>query len=573
VKLLLLLWAAWAAAADVKNPDTLTSLVVGEATSLDPAFPYDNTSQGLIYNVYETLIAFDGPRLDAFVPRLATEVPTLKNRRISKDGLTYRFTIRKGVKFHDGSSMTPEDVKYSLLRFMVQDRAGGPSGLLLEPIAGSPSTRDAAGKITLDYEALEKAITVKGDDVTIKLPRPFGPFLSIMARWSYVMPKAWGAAHGDWDGSSTTWRSFNNPEKTASYFYEHMNGTGPFWLERWDRTAKYVLLSRNHGYWREPAALRRVMIKAVPELSTRKLQLQAGDADIVEVPRPYASQFQNLPGATLLDGLTRLQTDPAIFFTFKVNGAGNPDIGSGQLDGEGIPPDFFDDPEVRKGFSYAFDYEAILRDTFKGTAQRAKGPAPMGLAGYDPDQPFYTYNPAKAEAHLRKAWRGTAWEKGFRFTMTYNTGSENREAACQILKKGIESLNPKFRIDLRGVDWAAFLDKTQKHLMPVFSRGWSGDYPDIHNFIYAFYHSAGRYPSAQGYSNPALDKLIEQAASEADPKKRAALYKQALKLGHEDAPAIFTVHPRGLIAVRDWVKDFYDNPVFLDVYFYPISKR
>ena len=59
------------------------------------------------------------------------------------------------------------------------------------------------------------------------------------------------------------------------------NGTGPFALERWDRTAKYVLLTRNDRYWRKPAALKRVLIKTVPEFATRRLMLQAGDADVI----------------------------------------------------------------------------------------------------------------------------------------------------------------------------------------------------------------------------------------------------------------------------------------------------
>lgn len=569
---LLLAGAIWAQAA-VKNPDTFTYAEIGEVTSLDPAFPYDNSSQGVIYNLYETLIAFDGESLTRFVSRLATTVPSVKNGLISRDGLSYRFPIRKDVKFHDGSRMTPEDVRYSLLRFMLMDRAGGPSALLLEPILGAGSTRDSSGAIILDFAAAERAVRVEGDDVVIRLPRPFGPFLSIMARWSYVMPKSWAALHGDWDGSEATWKKFNNPAKENSYFHEHANGTGPFRLERWDKTAKYVLLARNENYWRAPAALRRVLIKAVPEFATRKLMLEAGDADLIETPRPYLSQLEGLKGVRIADFLPRLATDPALFFTFKINPAANPDIGSGALDGEGVPPDFFADADVRKGFAYAMDYEALLKDTFKGTAQRAKGPIPPGTFGHDPDQPFYVYDLKKAERHLRKAWGGRVWEKGFKFTITYNAGSENRQAPCQILKKNIESLNPRFRIDLRGVEWASFLDKGQRRLMPIFSRGWSADYPDAHNFIYAFYHSAGRYPSAQGYASPELDALIARAAGEVDLKKRAELYRKILRFGFEEVPSLTLVHPRGVYAMREWVRNFQDNPVFLDIYFYPLAKR
>lgn len=566
--------AAFAAPAvsQIKNPDTFTDAVIGEVTSLDPVYPYDNSSQGLILNVYETLISFDGPSLNKFVPMLATEVPTLANKGLSKDGLTYRFKIRKGVTFHDGSPMTPEDARWSLLRFMLSDRAGGPSSLLLEPILGVSSTRDSSGTIKVDFADAEKAVRVEGDELVIRLKRPFAPFLSLMARWSYVMPKQWAIKHGEWDGSGATWKQFNNPDKERSYFFANMNGTGPFKLERWDRTAKYVLLGRNDNYWRKPALLKRVLLKAVPEFSTRRLMLQAGDADIIETPRPLLVQLEGLPGVKIVDRLPRLMTDPAIFFTLKINTFANADIGSGKLDGDGIPPDFFNDPDVRKGFSYAMDYEALLKDTFKGTAQRAKGPIPPGMPGSDPNQPYYTYDLKKAEQHLRKAWDTHLWEKGFRFTLTYNVGSENREAACQILKKNIERLNPKFKIDIRGVEWASYLDKAQKHMMPIFSRGWTADYPDAHNFVYAFYHSDGRYPSAQGYRNVEMDQLIDKAVREVEPQRRASLYSKILKLGYEDAPSIVTVHPTGVFAMREWVQGFFENPVFLGTYYYPLSK-
>ena len=562
-----------AAAAPIRNPDTFVNLEIGEINSLDPAFPYDASSQSLIQNVYETLIAFKGSSLTEYEPRIAEKVPTVANGLVSKDGRTYRFPIRAGVKFHDGTEVTPEDVRYSLMRFMITDRAGGPSALLLEPIAGAASTRDDKNAHALDYAALEKAVRVEGRDVVVSLPRPFGPFLGIMARWSYVLPKAWCVKNGEWDGTAASWKAHNDLPKEKSYLYEHMNGAGPFKLSRWDRTARFALLDRHDGYFRGPAKLKRVVVKAVPELNTRKLQLQAGDADLIETPRPYAAQLKGLAGVTLVDGLRRLQTDPALFFTVAINPVANPDIGSGRLDGDGIPPDFFADADVRRGFSYSFDYDAILKDTFKGTAARAKGPIPPGVAGADPGQPFYVHDLKKAEAHLRKAWGGKVWEKGFKFTLTYNTGSENREAAAQILKKNVEKLNPRFRVDLRGVDWASFLDKAQRHMMPLFARGWLADYPDAHNFVYAFYHSKGRYPSAQGFADAELDKLIDQAAAEPSGAKRSAIYKKVLARGHDLAPAVFTVHPAGVYGMREWVRGFTDNPVNLGIYYYPIEKR
>src|SRR5215467_14063186 len=119
---------ARAAGEAVKNPDTFVTLRAGEPESLDPAYQYDTASYEIVYpNVYETLIGYYGSVLSTYVPRLATQVPSLANHLISPDGLTYTFPIRTGVKFHDGSVMTVDDVVYSVRRFMLQDQAGGPA--------------------------------------------------------------------------------------------------------------------------------------------------------------------------------------------------------------------------------------------------------------------------------------------------------------------------------------------------------------------------------------------------------------------------------------------------------------
>lgn len=555
-----------------RNPGTFVWGTIGEPTSLDPAASYDAVSQGIAFNVYDTLLAFEGETNDRIVPRLATRVPSLKNGLISIDGLTYAFPIRRGVGFHDGSTLTPHDVRYSLLRFMLADPAGGPASLLLEPILGVGGTRDVAGRLQVRFEDADRAVRVEGDKVIVRLKRPFGPFLSILARWSYVMSREWARRNGEWDGEAATWKRYNGRRKEDSCFHERMNGTGPFQFERWDRQGRRLHLKRFDRYWGKRARLERVVVASVPEFSTRKLMLQAGDADLIESPRPLLSQLQGLPGVRVADGLPRLMTDPVLFFTFQINSEANPDIGSGKLDGNGIPPDFFSDKDLRKAFAHSFDYEAFLRDTLKGAGTRALGPVPPQLPGHDPRGAVYDMDLAKAGFYFRKAWGGKVWERGFKFTATYNSGSETREAPCRILKKNVESLNDRFRIDVRGVEWPSFLDKAQKRKMPLFSRGWTADYPDAHNFVFPFYHSQGRYASAQAFSDVRIDRMIEGALRELDPKKRERLYWEIQRRGHEEIPHILTAHPVGAYGLREWVRGFYDNAVFMGIYCHPLSK-
>jgi peptide/nickel transport system substrate-binding protein len=552
--------------------NTLVYTHIGEALSLDPVYPYDAVSQGLIMNIYETLIRFKGSSLDKFEPVLATKVPTVENGLISKDGLTYRFPIRKGVKFHNGAELTPEDVRYSLLRFILTDPSGGPTALLLEPILGLTSTRNDKNKIIVDFKEAEKAIRVDGDYVVIRLKRPFMPFLSIMARWSYVMDKEWCAKHGEWTGGEEDWKEFNDKDMHLSFLFDHTNGTGPFELGHWDRNKKIVYLKRFDQYWATPAKLQSIVMKTVDEFGTRRLMLESGDADIIDIPRTFEPQLRNVEGVVLKDNLRRLKTDPTLYFTLKINSVGNPDIGSGKLDGNGIPSDFFTDRDLRKAFSYSFDYTAFLEESARGKATRAIGPVPPGLLGYSASLPKYTFDLKKAELYFKKAWKGKVWERGFKFTITYNSGSQLRQAACEVFKKGVEQVNPKFHVNVRGLDWPSYFDKIQSRKMPMFSIGWTGDYPDPHNFVFPYFHSHGKYAKSQGYSNPQMDELIQQAVATLNEKERVRLYHKIHDLGHEEAIQIYTIHPEHVYAMRKEVKGFVDNAVFMGVWFYPLSK-
>ncbi len=558
------------------RPELKDALIVihkGEMESLDPVYSYDGVTHGMLINVYDTLLKFNGSSLTELLPSISTQVPTVQNGLLSKDGLTYTFPIRKGVKFHDGTELTPEDVRYSLLRFLLSDVSGGPSSLLLEPILGISSTRDSNGNIAVDFKDVAQAVRVEGDNVVITLKRPFAPFLSILARWSYIVSKPWAVSRGAWDGTEETWKQFNNFAKDSSPFFKASNGTGPFQIERWDIAGKTLVLRANENYFAGAPQLKTIFMRTVEEPSTVRLMLETGDADVAEISPKFINQLKGNPKVSLYDNLPRLRTDPVLFFTLNINMTANPDVGSGQLDGQGIPADFFADKDLRKAFLYAFDYDGFLNQSMEGRAERAIGPAPRGLVAQDESWGRYAFDLQKAEEHFKKAWGGKVWDKGFKFTITYNTSGEMRQIAAEILKRNVEKLNPKFQIDLRGVTWPAFLEKTAKHQMPIWARGWVADFADAHNFYFPFLHSQGRYALSQGYKNPQVDALIEQAVAQTDPSTRNALYKQVHQLMHEDAMQLYTVHPTGLWAMRSNVKGFTDNPVYMGIYFYPIYKE
>ena len=566
---LFLLNTAFAA---VKNPDTFVEVKPsGDISSLDPAWAFDTASEEAAMNIYEPLIFYKGASIKELEPLLSEQVPSVKNGLISADGLSYTFPIRKNVRFHNGETLTCEDARYSILRFMIMDRASGPSFLLLEPIAGRPSTRNDKGEIDFDFDAVSRRVACEGQNLKITLPRPYGPFRSIAAQWTYVVSKEWAVKNGDWNGRAETWKQYNNAQKESSHLFTHTNGTGAFLLERWDRNLKQIILARNDHYWRAPAKLKRVVIMGVPEFATRKLRIASGDADFLdESGRQFEPQLTGLSGVKLYD-FPALRVE-ALFMTFHISTAANAAVYSGRLDGEGIPPDFFRDINVRKGFAHAFNGEAYLRDILRGKATRPHGAIPKEMLGFNPKPPAYSYDPSRATEYLKKAWGGQIWEKGFKMAIYHDANNSYRQMACENLKRRVESLNPKFRIDIRSLDWSTFLANVIAHKLPVFKLGWTADFADPHNFAFAYLHSNGMYPSRAQIRYPEWDKIVEEANALVDPAKRQALYERLQQSANEEVAQIYTDQPLAMRAIRDWVQGFYFNPVFPGVYFYPLFK-
>ena len=179
---LLMVMGAVDTGAQVKNPDTFVLADYRTVQTIDPATSYDVAGSMRIWNMYETLIFFDGSSTETYVPLLAAEVPSVANGGISADGKTYTFTIRKGVKFHAGGELTPEDVVYSLKRNMIVDQDGGPMWMLLEALTGSGATRDSDGKIIPGiFETIDKSVEAQGDKVILHLPKPYPPLMSILS--------------------------------------------------------------------------------------------------------------------------------------------------------------------------------------------------------------------------------------------------------------------------------------------------------------------------------------------------------------------------------------------------------
>ncbi len=298
-------------AATAKNPTELTVVTAGDLDTLDPALAYDTASGQLIQNVYETLVFYDGVKTDAFIPQLAESWTT------SDDGTVWTFTIRQGVKFHEGGDLSASDVAYSFQRGLLQGGGASPQWLLAEPFLGigidditgivdewaSYDDREAlaANDPAVLKSACEKVqAAIVADDaagtVTMTLAQAWGPFLATIANgWGSIMDKEWVVEKGGWDGSCDTWQNYYGMTAAEDPFTGIANGTGAYMLENWT-PGQQQILKKFDGYWGEPAKLDRINLLLVNEFGTRFQMLQQGDADIIYVPAEMRPQVDPLVG-------------------------------------------------------------------------------------------------------------------------------------------------------------------------------------------------------------------------------------------------------------------------------------
>jgi peptide/nickel transport system substrate-binding protein len=603
-------------APELKNPDTLVETSFGELATLDPAWAYDASSAEVIADIYEPLIAVKREKSSEFVPLLATKWD------ISSDGKTYTFTIRKGVKFHAGQDLTPEDVAYSFWRGMMQDRAGGPQWILLQPFLGVNVQTFKGDLVEKQFNkdwaqacaAVKQVVTFDNaaGTVTLHLQQPYAPMLQILTgTWSAVVSKAWVSQQGGWNGDCATAEKYNDPKQEESELFKVANGTGPYKLDRW-APGEQISLVRNDNYWLTeplwdgaptgPARIARVIIKYVKEWGTRFAAFKAGDADIINVDPQYISQMDPLIKETCDYGKPCAVTNPNGFarvFThlpFPTNTiiglnqqanitGGNNRLGSGQLDGKGIPPDFFADIHVRKALNYCFDWQTLINQVYNGEAEQNYGPVIDGLLGYDPNQAHYSLDLNKCADEFKAATvkspdGKSLWDTGFTVQFVYVSGDATGKSIAEILQANVSKVNPKFQITLAEEPFAAENNDINDGRLPIFNLGWLEDFHDPHDWVFPYLASSGAYAGGQHFPSAMqsqFDTLIGRAIAATDVKQREQLYKQLQNMAYENAVDVFLVQPQARHYEQSWIHGWYYNPVYVGsnmpgTYFYLLTK-
>jgi peptide/nickel transport system substrate-binding protein len=360
---------------------------------------------------------------------------------------------------------------------------------------------------------------------------------------------------------------------------------------------------RNDDYWRTepiweggpsgPAFYERVVQRSVDEWGTRFAIFQAGDADWSNVPKQYVDQLDPLVAeecdyatgeCTTVDpnGQFRLFKDmPSVssvdfFFVMDVPPESSY-IGSGRLDGGGVPPDFFADENIRKAFATCFDYDTYIVEIEKGEAYQRNGPIIWGMTGHDPNDPAPPqYDLAQCEAYFKAADvdhdgvpagedEDDVWETGFFMMLAYNLGNDQRRVAAEMLKANIEAVNEKFTIDILALPWPAYLKQYQAKYIPVYRIGWGEDYHHPHNWVQPFLSSNGAYGLALGLPDELqeqFDTMIAEAKAIADPQEQHEAYKAIQRLSVEKMTSLWGIQPMIRHYEPLWIEGYFYHPSF-----------
>ncbi len=534
------------AASTPASSDGNSVLVVQESSdipTLDPGTTYDTGSGQVVENLYETLVTYQGNSLTELAPLLATEWDEGQN------GTEYRFTLRQGVKFHTGNPFECKDAEYTFRRNLVTNTSDSGNWFLGESLLGTGSNANDDQSVT--WAKITDAVKCDGETLVFKLPKADPAFL---AKLAYVGQGIVDSAHakeiGEWDGTEATWKEAVGKDLTGSPLAQDPSGTGAYKLL--EKTATAITATAFADYWGQQPEIKNVIIQKIPEQAARLQAFEKGDADMVETGgRPIIeAQLRGKSGIEIIDDLPDTSAF-GISMNQKIKGDA---VGSGKLDGQGIPANFFSDVNVRRGFVAAFNVPQYIEEVQKGKGEPRNFLLPETFPGYNTDIEPSPFDLEAAKQNFQDAWGGKVWDNGFTVNISYRAGSVPAQTGMELLKKNIESINPKFRVNIVAKEWSDIIKGSNQGTEAMVMTGWAPDYADPDNFVYTFYSSKGYYNPRINVTDAQIDGWIEEARATTDTARRNELYTNIAKRALDQAYYILMPSNPGIQAYRDTVK-------------------
>ncbi len=480
----ILLATAIAAPLPVLADDLVIATKSGPA-SMDPHFTATSANAEATKQVFDTLLkSGNGLQIE---PMLATEWTAI-------DDTTWEFKLRQGVKFHDGSDFTAEDVKFSIER--IPNVTGpNPTTIYVRRVAGI----EIVDPYTIRIKTAGPAPTLPNDFVRLFI----------------VSHKA----AADFSTKETSAEGFNSGKATI--------GTGPYKFVSWAPTQD-LILEKFDGYWGGAQPWDRVIRKEIPNDAARVAQLLAGQVDLIaKVP---ATDLASVEG----DSALKVVKNPSAFvpyleFDFR---EATPQVWDNA--GKKVEKNPFLDPKVREAFDLALDRETIIEFALEGMGMPATQLVTPTIFGFNPAIPVPAFDVEKARALMAEA----GYPEGFKVTLAYANDRMPTELAPTIAQL-LAAIDVK--VDVQGVPATVFNPAKTRGEYSLYMASWGTLTGEANYTLSSLVHTndpaknLGAF-NVRGYSNPKMDELIEAAAVEMDEAKRKALLEEANLLVSTDRP-------------------------------------
>ena len=456
-----------------------------DAVTFDPARIGDVYSRSVAQQIFDGLVQFD--QTLSITPALAD------SWKASRDGLTWTFTLRRGVKFHHGRDVTADDVIYSFTRILDPRTKSGAADLFIS-IKGAQQFRDGKTPRVSGLVALDRYT------VQVTLTEALAPFVSVLAvGHAKIVPK-------------------DLVEQQGEAFGLHPVGTGPFKFVRWER-GKEIILAANPDYFGGAPRLPRVVYRvfAGGQFDEMYDEFQRGNLEDSPIPaRDYRKILASRSHVYVRRPMLSVR-----FYGFNIR----------------TKP--LNDRRVRQALIYAIDREGLIEEVFLGRHIAAHGILPPGTQGFNPNLKGYSYDPDKASQLLRQA--GYPGGRGLPpIPIWSSVRHEGIVREHEQIKKYLEAVGIQAEFHYL-IDWPAFSKMLGEGKLPVFLYAWYADVADPDNFLFKLFYS--RSPrNFTGYSNVVVDEHLIQARRERDPRTRVELYRRAEQLIMNDAPIIPVWH-------------------------------
>ncbi len=505
------------------DPTTLTIAMDASPTDLDPHSAYDYRSALAILGAYEGLIALKDDKTDQYVGLIA------ESWEPNADKSLWTFHLRAGATFQDGTACDSTAILASYDRQFTL--ALGPIGVL--------------GRFITDYKNQITAPDAKTIVFNLGKPQPlfeaalaasYGPFIV-----NAVAMKA-QEANGDW---GHLWAQTNAVG----------TGTGPYKITSFDPTQQ-VTLEKYDGYWGGWTGdhFDKILIRAVPEETTRRQLLEQGEADIVDtLTSEDIVALQSNANLTVLQG----KSTEIVYFAMTEYGP-------------------LEKPEARQAMCYAFPYDEVIQGVYKGFATQPAGGVAELTRGFASGTFKYATDLDKAKQLFATA--GVA--QGAKISMAIDSGVEVTKAAAQLFQANLAQIG--ITLDVQTQEATSLIslmysDSPASDRPNVWANFWWPDYDDAWNHLYPQVDSAswGSKGSNVGlYKNDQVDQLLASAKDAPDQ----ATYDKALSdaqeiISKDDPPSIYYAQPEWVVVYQKSVQGVIFNPINIGTYnFYKMSR-